>query len=707
MRKLLIAFALVLLVLPMAAWSMGTNLDFEGGFDPVTGVATGWDQFVGATNSGSDTEFHGGAWSQKCDFITGEGGISQALSLTDGHTYQISVWIKCIPGGGGYVDIDGGWAHFSDSTEWTEVSFPYVYRAATGLNVLYLDAYPNTCYFDDVTITDITPPAMPSDPDGKGPLMLWREYTSTDGAWNPFSFGGVFDGKAIMGQIMDGVYLMGDTQVGGTAVLCHTPRHIPNDDYTAKGATMLNGHIIGVTGYGDFQQSLTAGASLNWDAELGTIIPFDPQGTGSLGIRHKEDPEGSGYDAAAVVTDGTYLYAYSVEGANDAGTSKIYKFSVNHAANGGNGSIARVAPFPITIPGTVSKISGIGYWNGKIYAAEAYNGGNIFEIDCTTGAVTTLALNVPVPASQSIGTGAGGATQGFGQIARYGDKIFLATENAYLFTWQLIGATWTLVSADALGLTTLTDYPGAMGLAVKGDGVNAKYAWISSQGHVSYWDLYPYSPSSVGDPNNYKEGLPVRVENAVVTALGTDGFFVESKERTAGAHVVWSGTMPTVGHLVNIQGTGSKSASGERILTPVVRVAPESYPSAGVEEGAIADPAIKPLFVTNKSLGTGLATDGMLVTISGKVTGIDYNTAAFYIDDGSGLASDFGEVKGVKLIQMPNGADLTNVTNFDMVIYGTPCYAVVTGIVRCEGTVGAVTYRVDPLNDASVVITAL
>lgn len=660
MKTFSVAVALLLLVLPVTAWSMGSTLnkDFEAGFQDSgadAGAATGWYAFnIGGTNavlSGDGATVHGGSWSQKVDASAGvEGGVKAKFDVTAGRTYAVRVWVNVSGAGAAYYAVmanaeenaaavtgwmeqgptGGGWVQLSQTVTPTGPAI-----------TVFLDEYFGVSYWDDIEIEDVTPII---DPDGKSPTRLWLEYTSTDGAWNPFTFGGVFDGSAIMGQIKDAVYLMGDKQIAGTAKLKNTPRQIDNDEYSYKGATILGGKIYGVTGYGDFQQSTDWGA-------FGPIIPFDQ----NAAPRQK-----AAVDSSAVATDGTYLYAYETEGSNNDATTRIFKFAVNHADGG---SISRVAPFPITITG-YSRISNIGYWNGKIYAAEAFNGGQILEIDTSTGAVTELLSGPNLLPATDVMSWQG--PYGFGQVARYGNKIFLATENSVLYTWELISGTWTLVSADLLQLTPLTDFRGAFGLAVKGDGVNAKYAWITSQGYVSFWDLYP--PTAAGSFNDVDFDTPssIWVNDAVVTVTGVGGFWVESQDRARAAMVVSSDTV-TPGRLVTIKGTSQVSDSGERQLIP----------SEAVVEGAFAEPAIKPLTLINMSMGSatdsvGLRNDGMLVTVFGRVGGFDANTCTFYIDDGSGVASGIPSVTGVK-VQNADGTSICDKDDSYLLYAGLPC----------------------------------
>ena len=219
-------------------------------------------------------------------------------------------------------------------------------------------------------------------------------------------------------------------------------------------------------------------------------------------------------------------------------------------------------------------------------------------------------------------------------------------------------------------------------------------------------DYVPPAEGDLGDVD-FNSGYPVWVGNAVVTALASvdaapTGFWIENQGRTVGAWVPTT-EVPTVGSLVSIKGSPSKSASGERTLTP----------AEPIVQGAAADPVLTPLMMTNKTLGSatgsiGLATDGMLVKISGKVTGVS-GAQGFFLDDGSGVPSDTSPILGVKVV-LANGGfmDAEGVNNWQMIFESPqPCTAVVTGVVRLEKIGDTVYRRIDARSAADIVITAL
>ena len=659
-----------------------TNPGFELGFGP-DGLGIGWALHGNSVNSGSNTVVYGGLWSQKCDATGGLGGVEQLVNYELGKQYILEAWVKCEPGASARISPDG--AIFSGSTlstnwDWLSVTLPVAPASAT----MVLEAEGGVVYFDDVKISVVDPTVGLPDPDGVPIKKLWEENVNPGGiGGNPFFCGGVFDGNVIFGQVDSCVRMYGDTQVNGTALLHNTPRHennpVPdNPEHTSKCATIINGYIWSITGLGDFQ------VSKDW-GELGPMINFNnnPQ------PRWKQNNDGAG-----MATDGTHLYAYETYGPSNNAITKIYKWAVSVTMVGDvpHGTITPVAPFPKTING-YSRIAGIGYWGGKIYAAEAFNGGQILEIDCDTGAVSPL-LAAPNLVPNVVGN--------WGQVARYGDKIFYATHNGFLITWKKIGSTWTIVSADNAGLWTTGN---AYGIAVKGDGVNATNCWINTGGLTIYYDLR--EPINLAEVN-FGAGDSVWVGKAVVTARNPGvGFWIENEQRTAAAWVP-SEENPPAGNYVSVTGVASKSVSGERTITP----------STPIQIGAPASPEVKPVIMTNKTLGPatgskGLATDGMLVTVCGKLTGLIEDPFCIYIDDGSGVPSGIASPdKGVKVVMADGSlmhedpAGILGPILLDYYFNGTTTYAKVTGIVRLEKIDGVVYRRIDARSFDDIVLTA-
>ena len=702
MKRLLIALTLVIMVLPVAAWSMATttNTDFEGGFQ-TNGIANGWYPANAAITTGfagesAPANVHSGAWSQRV--ATAGGGVKARIVVAQPGLCTVSVWVKASTVGSAKVAImpEDGVVSPSDylsntvANTWQKLSKTVVAKrsvlSAPDMGwidlmdpavtyedsiVIHCGIAGGTSYFDEVSVVPVGEHIQPK-------VVFWNQVGGGDAGGNPFLIGGVFDGNVILGQISNCAKMYGLPYVGWDAPPLHqTPADIGNVDFTAKCATILNGYTYATTGYGDIRQSVDWGA-------LGPIINFNNNPAPRQKVAN---------DSSTLVTDGTYLYSQDHNLGGNTATNTIYKFAVNHA---GGGSISNAGGgFPKVITG-YSQFLGIGYYGGKIYAAEGLNGGQILEIDTGTGVATPL-LSAP-----NLLPNTGGS---WGQVARFGDKIFVGTASGNLYTWKLISGTWTLVSGYDISLKVGAQFQGegytpVLGLAAS----SATGLWTTTGAFLRYFDLDPVTESNLGDID-FGAGGSAWVSNAVITALGpTDtGFWIENQGRTAGAWVP-TAEVATVGNLVSIKGIASKSASGERTLTP----------SEAIVQGAAADPVLTPLMMTNKTLGlatggVGLATDGMLVKISGKVTGfVEADNFAFYIDDGSGVLSGIASpAVGVK-VTIADGSPGYTVENFESLVYtGTPCTAVVTGIVRLDVVGGSIVRRIDARSAADVVITAL
>ena len=710
MKRLLIALTLMM-VLPAAAWSMSstTNKDFEDGFQ-TSGIANGWQAATAITtgfaSESSPANVHNGAWSQKV--VTAGSGVKAKFDTEPG-LCTVSVWVKA-PAGAAKVAITAGVEDYTQippselltntaNNTWQKLTKTLVAKRSvlsapdpgwidpTDPLVTYSDSIVVFCataggtsYFDEVTVEPVGEHVQPQ-------ALWWNVAGGGDRGGNPFLCGGVFDGNVIFGQISNCVKMYGHTLIGWLdPPLYKTPDAIGNDDFTAKCATVLNGYIYCTTGYGDIRQSVDWG-------DLGRYMPFNKTSTvpatdpTNVLLRKKVNN-----DSSALVTDGTYLYAQDDNLGGNAATNTIYKWQMNHA-NGGS-IVGNVSPFPKTITG-YSQFLGICYYDGKIYAAEGMNGGQILEIDTTSGVVT------PLLSAANLLPNTGG---NYGQVARYGDKIFVGTASGHLYTWQLIAGTWTLVSGYDLHMDefpSITRY--VLGLAAN----SARSLWVTTGGCLRYYDLPPGSAGSLKDVN-FDTGLSEWVNDAVITAKAPagEGFWVENIDRTTAAFVAYTGDMTTldIGNLVTIKAMASRNASGERVLTPTLG-------ADAVVEGAAAE--LKPLMMTNKTMGPvtgsiGLANDGMLVKIAGKVTGVS-GAQGFFLDDGSGVPSDSSPILGVKVV-LANGGfmDSEGVNNWQMIFESPqPCTAVVTGVVRLEKIGDTVYRRIDARSAADIVITAL
>lgn len=551
------------------------------------------------------------------------------------------------------------------STDHTAANVPLY---ALGSNSDLVNDYINGGAMDNTNVFTIMYRAFTTAPYAAAPYKIYDQSGFlTTGSGNEYYAGGVFDGTFYTGQITSSAQQWRDYQISGNAMMNYTPEHVPTNAI-AKCCFPMNGFpaaggwlYIGGGGTGMFRTSSWASTTIS-----------------QLSVPSSYLPE-------SMCTDGTYIYMSS-------GTTtqyhRIFKYTINHTT----GALALVTNWPVTVGTTTNtRFRGISYYNGKIYAVNNKGTyGQIYGIDTSTRAVTTLAI-VTAP------------TDSLYQAVRYGDQIFVVGLDDNLHTYQLSGTTWTHSSSNNLGLGDL------YGIAVKGDGTKAKYAWVThNPGKVSFHALAPWTatPTNLEDPSNWtnNDGYPVYMSNAVVTAVNPTtvpkGLWIEDQERMTGAYVFWNGTMPAVNHLVSvISGNGSVTSSGEKTLTASSVTANEDYTA-------------KPLFITNKSMGlatggSGLGNGGLLVTVSGRVTGYNATSGAFYIDDGSGVPS--GAVSpaiGVR-VWKANGSPMSGVTNWFRITGSLPSYAVVTGVVRLDLAGGNITRRIDARSDADIVITAL
>ena len=497
------------------------------------------------------------------------------------------------------------------------------------------------------------------------PYKIYDQFGyGTGGNGNIYYGGGVFDGTFYTGQITAQAQQWRDEQIGGTALINATPFNFTatppaSPANIAKVSLPLGGYIYMGNGAGYIYRTAT------WDCAGGlNLVTGVPVVT------------------ECICTDGTYIYMTS--GAS-SDYYKVHKLAVNHIA----GSVSEASGWPITVVGSTVRFRGISYYNGKLYLVNFKAAGQVWEMDAGTGAFTQIATNATGTADSNY------------QAVRYGNQLFIVGLDDNLYTYGYAAGSWSLSSTANLGVGD------CYGIGVKGDGTTAKYAWVTHlASSCSFWDLNPWTtPTNLGDPNNLKNGYPVWVGDAVVTVIGVGGFWVENKERTAGAHVLWAGEMPAVNTLVTIEGVMATSGG----VDPDPVFAEKTLTATEVTSGGAY--TVRPLFSTNKSMGratggSGLANDGLLVTVCGKVKGFDWNTWAMYIDDGSGVDSDIPPTKGLKVCT----PDWGNVPDFELLVYPvlSPCFAVVTGVVRLEKlTDGTIIRRIDARSGLDIILTAL
>lgn len=204
------------------------------------------------------------------------------------------------------------------------------------------------------------------------------------------------------------------------------------------------------------------------------------------------------------------------------------------------------------------------------------------------------------------------------------------------------------------------------------------------------------APSKIGAAKKKADLAQVTLENVVVTKMALDesfnpiGFFAQEQDQSAGVLVKWSGSMPSVNTLVSVVGqVGTQGPERFVEASNVTTGAAFTATPVGVTNLAAGG--------SNATGGAGLPNDGILATVWGKVTAIDFSSATFYIDDGSGVVND------TPTAFVPNKVAGLKVRAVASTPFATDTYYKVTGIVRLE-TAGSTTIRRLDVTDDSLII---
>ena len=178
-------------------------------------------------------------------------------------------------------------------------------------------------------------------------------------------------------------------------------------------------------------------------------------------------------------------------------------------------------------------------------------------------------------------------------------------------------------------------------------------------------------PVSVGEAKKLDNGVIAELSSVVVTAVFSDGFYIESLDRTSGMKVILQDAPVKVGQMVNVTGVVT-TLNEERQLI-----------NAQVSNSLGMAVAIKPVGITNRELcggpvgewtdgvtnGRGLSSVGLLVKTWGKVTATSGSPfPSFTIDDGSGVGV---KVRVASENWLPEAGKLVVVTGVASVDLGT------------------------------------
>ena len=291
---------------------------------------------------------------------------------------------------------------------------------------------------------------------------------------------------------------------------------------------------------------------------------------------------------------------------------------------------------------------------------------------------------VTAPVSTSSATQLSASWTATGAAYRYAIGVTAEDQGEYIVPWT--NTTSTSVTRTGLSLENGVTY----------------FWYVQARSANNVWSDVGISagtivqaPSKIGLAKTKPNNASVTLENVVVTkltldeAMNPDGFFVQEQDQSAGVRVKWTGSAPPLNTLVTVVGTMGTEGP-ERVVN-----------ATSVVTGASFTPT--PLGVTNKTAGgskptggAGLPNDGLLVTVWGKVTGIDFATTTFYLDDGSNVEND------TPTAFVPSKVPGIKVKSILATPFTTGSFYKVTGIVRLEQVGSNVIRRLDVRSDDDI-----
>ena len=173
-------------------------------------------------------------------------------------------------------------------------------------------------------------------------------------------------------------------------------------------------------------------------------------------------------------------------------------------------------------------------------------------------------------------------------------------------------------------------------------------------------------PVTIGQAKDLDNGIIGEISNVVVTAVFTDGFYIESMDRTAGIFVRMSKAPVQVSQLVSVTGTVSTYGIEREIANPTLTITfspvkPILPLSMGNRQVGGGPSGFYKMGITG---GLGPSNLGLLIKTWGKVTSAYSGSRPYFtIDDGSRV--------GVKVL-LPNGVNLPAVGD-SVVVVGISC----------------------------------
>ncbi len=402
--------------------------------------------------------------------------------------------------------------------------------------------------------------------------------------------------------------------------------------YVAKNSPMRDYYIklAGNTGWTGMVQGLrfrvANGQPGPISIDLIELLPYypgaiTPPGVPSTGLIATNNPQMTFSWDPAIPTPPNQIAFYRMQVSN--GSVIVLDLGTENA----NPSFTFTAP----TPGLAYSMQVIAYdTSGNLQAGGGYGPGTWYDTVppfVPTGLVATATSMTSVELNWNPTTDPEGPVQGY-KIYRNGS--YLATVSG----------------------TTYTDNTVARGTAYSYRISAIDYVPLESAQSAAVSVTTP--DMTIGDAKKLGNGSAVDLANDIVTAVTSDGFYMEEPDRSAGIKVI--STQPVnIGAVVDVVGTIGTAANFERIINassvslkpsssvlPLMMVnkaiggadTPEYNPITGAGQRGVAD-------------GVGTNTIGLLIKTSGKVTWA--SNGWFYIDDGS-KATDYSIFNGVRVL---------------------------------------------------------
>ena len=284
---------------------------------------------------------------------------------------------------------------------------------------------------------------------------------------------------------------------------------------------------------------------------------------------------------------------------------------------------------------------------------------------------------ITVPATTADSSKLSASWTATGASYRYAISVTPDDQGEYAVNWTATAS--NNVTATGLNLRNNTTY----------------YWYVQAKSASGVWSDVAVSsgtlvarPMTLGEAKELPVGTDVSLANLIVTKTASDQFQAQDVIPLAGARFI-STANPAEGAIISVTGTVSASGPEKTITVKTITVTGSATP--------------KPLGIRASQAGgapfkgnNGVASDGMLVTVTGKISGWDMQNMYIYVDDGSEAKNDTpagsvtSVVPGIKA--GPTSQAFVNPVE----------YYKVTGIVRFDvAPGGGYIPRIEPIQDGA------